>query len=156
LRDHGKKPEAIARYRASIAADSTSPDAHAELGALLVATRNHKDAAPELRTAVRLAPMDASAWYNLAFTLRETGQTAEAVEAYQRYITLKPTDPDPHYGLGLVLVSLGREDEALTEFRTYSALENRPTERRWLKKAHAEIARIESGHQRTRADDTKH
>lgn len=153
LRDHGKKPEAIARYRAAIAADSNAPDAHLELGALLVATRNHKDAAVELRTAVRLAPMEASAWYNLGFALRETGQAAEAVDAYQRYITLKPTDPDPHYGLGLALVSLGREDQALTEFRAYAALENRPTERRWLKKARAEIARIESTHQNSRATD---
>jgi tetratricopeptide (TPR) repeat protein len=144
LREHGRTDEAIARYRAAIAADANSAAAHIELGAVLVSVHRTKEAADELRTAVRLDPTAAPAWYNLAFALREIGQTSEAVNAYRRYITFKPHDPDPHYGLGRALVTLGRDEEALGAFRAYATLETRPTERRWLKKARAEIARIES------------
>jgi Flp pilus assembly protein TadD len=143
-RDHGHLEEAIAHYRSAIAADGKSVDAHAELGALLVSARRAPDAVDVLRTAVRLAPASPPAWYNLAFALRESGKPADAVDAYRRYITFRPKDPDPHFGLGRALVSLGRTDEALASFRRYTLLETRPTERQWLKKARAEIDRIES------------
>lgn len=144
LRDQGRTDDAVARYRAAVAANPKSAEARAELGTLLVSARRAKDAVEELRTAVRLAPAAAPAWYTLGFALRETGQAEEAVAAYRRYITFQPKDPDPHYGLGRALATLGRDDEALVAFRAYTVLEIRPTERRWLKKARAEIARIES------------
>ena len=98
-RDHGRVEDAITMYKAAIAADGKSAEAHAELGALLVSSRRVADAVDVLRTAVRLAPSSAAAWDNLAFALRESGQAENAVEAYRRYITFKPNDPDPHYGL---------------------------------------------------------
>gem|GEM_PF-5940546 len=143
LRQQGRTEEAIARYRAAINPGGNSAEAQAELGALLVSVRRPGDAVEVLRGAVRLAPAAPATWYNLAFALRETGQTEEAVKAYWRYITFKPKDPDPHYGLGRALESLGRDSEALNAFRWYLALETRPTERQWMKKARAEIARIE-------------
>lgn len=143
LREQGRTEDAIARFRAAAAADPKSAQARAELGALLASARQPKEAVEAARAAVRLAPADAPAWYTLAFALREMGQTEEAVAAYRRYITLKPKDPDPHYGLGRALVTLGRDDEAAAAFREYATLETRLTERRWLKKARAEIARIE-------------
>jgi tetratricopeptide (TPR) repeat protein len=143
LRDGGHADDAITRYRAAIASGDKSKDASAELGALLIAAKRNQDAVEPLRAAVAAAPAAADAWYKLAFALRETGQTAEAVDAYRRYITFKPKDPDPYYGLGRALVALGRDTEAWAAFHLYVSLEARPSEKRWLKKARAELARIE-------------
>lgn len=144
LREHGRTEEAIARYRAAIAAsDRGSAEAHAELGALLVSARRPGEAVPVLRDAVRLAPTAAQPWYHLGFALRQSGQSAESVAAYRRYITFRPKDPDPHYGLARAYVSLGKDQEALLAFRTYAMLETRPTERQWVKKARLEISRLE-------------
>ncbi|MES1171950.1 MAG: tetratricopeptide repeat protein, partial [Bacteroidota bacterium] len=60
-RDQGRSDEAVTQYRAAIAADGRSPEAHAELGTLLVSLRRNGDAVEELRTAVRLAPAAAPA-----------------------------------------------------------------------------------------------
>ncbi|HEY4188409.1 MAG TPA: tetratricopeptide repeat protein [Polyangia bacterium] len=113
-------------------------------GGRLIAAHKYPEAIEALRTAVKLAPADAPAWYKLAFALRAAGQLPEATKAYRRYITLRPDDPDPYYSLGQVLVASGRQEEALTVFRTYVKTEHRKTETRWLAKARAEIARIES------------
>lgn len=152
LRDHGKIDEAVARYRAASAADAKAAEPHVELGALLVEVHRNREAVEELRAGVRLNPLAEAGWYHLGFALRETGQTEEAVKAYRRYITLKPKDPDPRYGLGRALATLKRDDEALTAFRAYVTLEVRPTEKRWLKKARAEIARLEGGQEPGTAD----
>lgn len=143
LRDQGRGEDALGRLQAAIAANPKSVEAHTELGHGLVAGRRTRDAIAPLQTAVKLAPATATAWYDLAFALREDGQTAAAVDAYRRYITLRPEDPDAHYGLGRTLTLLGRNDEALTAFRTYTAMEKRTTERRWVRKAEEEIARLE-------------
>lgn len=145
LREHGRTEEAIARYRAAIAGgDQGSPEAYAELGALLVSARRPGEAVEVLRGAVRLAPTAAPSWYHLGFALRQSGQPAESVAAYRRYITFRPKDPDPHYGLARAYASLGKDQEALLAFRTYAMLETRPTERQWVKKARLEISRLES------------
>jgi tetratricopeptide (TPR) repeat protein len=144
LRDQGRAEDALARLQAAAAADPQSVEAQAELGHSLVSARRTRDAIAPLQRAVKLAPATAAAWYDLAFALREDGQTAAAVDAYRRYVTLRPDDPDAHYGLGRTLAILGRNDEALAAFRAYTALERRPTERRWLRKAQAEITRLEA------------
>lgn len=113
-------------------------------GARLIAAHQYAGAIAALQTAVKDAPVDAKAWYDLAFALRESGQLAEAAKAYERYITLKPDDPDPYYGLGQVLLALDRPEDALTVFRAYVKLEHRKTEQRWVTKAREEIIRIEA------------
>lgn len=143
LSEQGRTDQAIRQLQDLATADPKAAEVHAELGHVLVAARRAKEAIAPLQTAVRLAPAAAPTWYDLAFALREAGQTGAAVDAYRRYITLRPQDPDPHYGLGRTLAMLGRNDEALAAFRAYTALEKRPTERRWVKKAEAEIARLE-------------
>jgi Flp pilus assembly protein TadD len=143
LRDQGRPDDALSRLQAAVAADPRSVEAHAELGHGLVSARRTREAIAPLQTAVKLAPATATAWYDLAFALREDGKTAAAVNAYRRYVTLRPDDPDAHYGLGRTLALLGRNDEALAAFRTYTAMERRPTERRWVRKAEDEITRLE-------------
>jgi cytochrome c-type biogenesis protein CcmH/NrfG len=118
----------------------------AGIGAQLVAAHKYPEAVEATKSAVAADPADAQAWYDLAFSLRQSGQTAAAVDAYRRYITLRPKDPDPYYGLGRALATLKQDDAALTALRAYVKLETRPEERRWINKARAEITRIEAAH----------
>jgi tetratricopeptide (TPR) repeat protein len=115
-----------------------------EKAAQLLAHRNFPEAANDLRSGIKDAPADAAAWYKLAFALRESNQPEEAAKAYRRYITLKPDDPDPYYGLGHVLLASGHPDEALVAFRAYVKLAPANSESKWVSKARAEIAHLES------------
>jgi cytochrome c-type biogenesis protein CcmH/NrfG len=117
--------------------------AHEKAGQL-IATHNYPEAANDLRAGIKDAPADAAAWYKLAFALRESNQPEEAAKAYRRYITLKPDDPDPYYGLGHVLLASGHPDEALVAFRAYVKLAPVNSDSRWVGKARAEIAHLES------------
>ena len=142
--------ERIAKLESEHAATAATPSAAApaakahEKAGQLIATRNYPEAANDLRAGIKGAPADAAAWYKLAFALRESNQPEEAAKAYRRYITLKPDDPDPYYGLGHVLLASGHPDEALVAFRAYVKLAPVNSESRWVSKARAEIAHLES------------
>jgi cytochrome c-type biogenesis protein CcmH/NrfG len=136
---------ATADTRTSAPAEAAA--VHASLAGKLVSEHKFNEAIEELRTAVKLAPAGAEAWYKLAFALRQAGQPAEAVKAYRRYITLRPDDPDTFYTLGQVLLASGRPDEALLTLRAYVKTERRKTESRWVAKARAEIAKLEAARQ---------
>jgi cytochrome c-type biogenesis protein CcmH/NrfG len=110
----------------------------------LIAEHKYPEAADDLRASIKTTPADAAAWYKLAFALREANQPQEAAKAYRRYITLRPDDADPYYGLGHVLLASGHPDEALVAFRAYVKAAPAASEQRWLSKARAEIAHLES------------
>ena len=149
LRQQRHLTEAIAAYRHWLAEEPRGEvdaeavaQANAELGSLLVVTKDFPAAIVTLREAVRRKPADARSWYNLAFALRHQGQLDDAVGAFFRYVTFMPMDADPYYGLGLCLAKLGRGDEALAALRSYVKLEKRPTEQRWVAKARVELGRL--------------
>ena len=147
LRDQKHFPEAVAAYQKWLTTYAKAPDvlnakANAELGALLILSKDFSAAVSPLKIATRLTPALAAAWYNLGFALRQLGQLPEAAAAYLRYVTFKPTDPDPYYGLGQMLAALDRTDEALSAYRSYVNLETRGTEHHWVVKVQAEITRL--------------
>jgi arylsulfatase A-like enzyme/Tfp pilus assembly protein PilF len=75
------------------------------------------------RQAVRLAPTDADAHYNLAVTLQEAGRQEEAFEALSRAIQLDPRRPEAHNALGIALLARGDLENALDQFRTATSLD---------------------------------
>ena len=64
--------------RKSIALDSSSWEAHYELGVLLAAKRNYRNAAAELARASELAPQQAMPHYHLARVYDRLGDTERA------------------------------------------------------------------------------
>jgi len=150
-REHSAAPNAST---SGAAAAAPTTKAH-EKAAQLIATKNYPEAANDLRDGIKEAPADAAAWYKLAFALREANQPEEAAKAYRRYITLKPDDPDPYYGLGHVLLASGHPDEALVAFRAYVKLAPVNSESRWVSKARAEIANLESARRGSMAAGAK-
>ena len=156
----GQAREHIAKLeREHSAAKASAPGAPAakvhQQASQLIATKNYPEAANDLRAGIKEAPADAAAWYKLAFALRESNQPEEAAKAYRRYITLKPDDPDPYYGLGHVLLASGHPDEALVAFRAYVKLTPVNGESRWVSKARAEIAHLESAKRASMAAGAK-
>jgi tetratricopeptide (TPR) repeat protein len=139
LRDQGRIDDSIAKFKQAIAADPRLMPARAALGELLLKIRRDDEAIDVFKAAVEKNPGYALAWYDLAFALRARGKLPEAVDAYQRYIKLKPADPDPYYGLGRALQHLGRNADARRAYETYVAMEKRPSEKRWVESARAQL-----------------
>ena len=144
LRDRGRIDDAIAKFKKAIADDPQHSAARTGLGELLLKIRRDDEAIAAFRATVEKNPAYSLAWYDLAFALRVRGQHAAAVDAYEHYIKLKPGDPDPYYGLGRALQHLGRTADAKRAFETYVSLEKRPTERRWIESAEAQLRTLAS------------
>ncbi|HEY4394334.1 MAG TPA: tetratricopeptide repeat protein [Polyangia bacterium] len=139
LRDRGKIDEAIAKYQQAVAADPKHMPTRAALGELLLKVHRDDEAIEVFRAAIDKNPSFAPALYDLAFALRVRDRPAEAVDAYQRYLKLRPGDADAYYGLGRALQHLGRKTDARKAYQTYVSLEKRPTERRWVVAAQAQV-----------------
>jgi predicted Zn-dependent protease len=142
LRDSGQIDAALTKFAEAAALDPDLMVSRAAWGELLI--KVHRDAEA---VAVFRAALDRNAQHplivdELAFTLRETGKLADAVDAYRRYILLRPNDPDPYYGLARTLGRLGRGDDALRSYETYVSMEKRPSEGRFIANAQAEIAAL--------------
>jgi tetratricopeptide (TPR) repeat protein len=142
LRDHGHIDEAIAEFKQAIAADPRHLAARAALGELLLKIRRDDEAIEVFRAALDKNPGYPLAWYDLAFALRARGRAADAVDAYQHYIKLRPTDPDPYYGLARALQHLGRNADSRKAYQTYVAMEKRPSEKRWVDSAQAQLHQL--------------
>ncbi len=69
------------------------------------------------RLAIRLAPGEAQAWYNLGLLLAGQQRTTEAVDCYRQAILLKPGNAAAHNNLGLLLAANGRRIEAENCYR---------------------------------------
>jgi predicted Zn-dependent protease len=144
LRDGGQIETALKKFAEAAAVDPDLMLARAAWGELLIKIRRDPEAIIVFRAALARNPQYPLIWYELAFTLRETGQLADAIDAYRRYILLRPNDPDPYYGLARTLARLGHGDEALGAYRTYVSMEKRPTEGRWVAAAQTEIAGLKT------------
>jgi tetratricopeptide (TPR) repeat protein len=143
LRAKGDLAGAEAKYRDAIAHDATYEPAHNELGALLFDAKKVDEAIAEFQQAVKLAPADDVAWYNLAHALRKANQNAGAVAAYKKYITLHPENPDPYYGLAQCDAALGDNPGAVDALQKYLNLEKRPSEAKFVEKARAQLAQLQ-------------
>jgi len=142
LRDSGRIEQALQKFREVVALDPDLMAARAAWGELLIKIGRDEEAIGVFRAALQRNQQYPLIWYELAFTLRDTRRLAEAVDAYQRYIQLRPDDPDPYYGLGRSLQRLGRAAEARRAYETYLTLEKRPSERRFVASAEAEVAAL--------------
>jgi tetratricopeptide (TPR) repeat protein len=87
-------------------------------------------------------PDYANGLYSLGYAYRKSSKYDESAEAYTKYLKLRPDDAEAYYGLGRAQVGRGKQAEALAAFEKYVALEKRPTEKRWVEKARADIAEM--------------
>lgn len=119
--------DATTLYRHVLAENPESWMAHANLGLILGAAAETRDAGlAHLETAVRLRPERAELQFNFANALaRVAGRERDAEAAFQRALALRPGLPDVHNNLGLLyLNAFGDTGRAEEHFR--SALRARP------------------------------
>lgn len=118
--------EALAAYRQALALDPTLAAAHVNLGQLVHARANFRDAEMHYREALCIDPDDPVAAFNLGVVLEDTGRPAEAERAYKRALGIDPTFADVYYNLAVFYESRGRKREALRHLSAYKRLTRRP------------------------------
>jgi len=111
-------------WRAALAANSDSWQAHSNLGSFLFEQGHVDEAMAHFKRAVEIAPGYARAQYNLAGVLNEKGQVDEAIVHFKRAIEILPDYSMAHYQLGEIFRRRGQLSEAIAHFQR--AVEIRP------------------------------
>jgi DNA-binding transcriptional MerR regulator len=109
-------------YRRSIQIDDTFADAHLNLGRLLHAAGNVREALDEYRVARMIDGEDAVTHYNIGVASQDLGDFADAVEAYERAIELAPRFADARYNLSTLYEELGDTALAVQHLHAYRNL----------------------------------
>jgi len=87
------------------------------LGTVLSVQEKIDDAITYFRTALRINPNYADAWYNLGNTYGKSGQTALAIEAYQQALRVNPKYIEVWHNLGIAYGESGQTAAAIEAFR---------------------------------------
>src|SRR5262249_31787122 len=109
----GRYPGAESAYREALEIDPNLVVARVNLGFVLAAQHRLKAARAELVAGGGQAPEGAGAQYNLGVILQGLGETAGAVEAYQRAVAADPPFAEAWNNLGNALTTARRFDEAV-------------------------------------------
>ena len=142
LAQRGKSADATAAYESAVKADPEWLTAWDALCASLFAEGKYDDVIKKVTPLMQKHADWANGHYALAFAYRKTGKNAESADEYQRYLKLKPDDAEAYYGLGKAQAGVGKKEEAMAAFEKYVAMEKRPSEKRWVEKAKAELAEM--------------
>ncbi len=113
----GKVPEAIAAYRAAIAADPKLAQRHNNLANALMAAGQTEAAIESFRNALKLLPGSAAVEFNLGSVLANAGRVEEALVHLRRALELKPGDPDIENNFANALLAAGYAAEAAMMLR---------------------------------------
>jgi Flp pilus assembly protein TadD len=111
----GQLAEAAGHFQTSLQLQPKA-EIYSDLGFVMARLGNAEEARAAYQKALELDPNCASAHLNLAVTLVQAGQFAEAESHYRQALPGRPT-AETHNGLGYVLARQGRTDEAFAEFR---------------------------------------
>jgi tetratricopeptide (TPR) repeat protein/serine/threonine protein kinase len=111
LNQHNKVAEAEHELREAIRIQPNLAVLYVNLGALLCDRKHDYVAAiTAFQEALRLAPDEPRAHFNLGNALAAQGKVEEAEAAYRKAITLQPSWPDAHMKLA-ELLSVGKHDD---------------------------------------------
>lgn len=116
LEASGDREGALAARQATLVHHPLNAAAHRDLGLTLLSRRALPEASAHLAAAVRLDPRDALAQAAAGDVRRELGDTAGAIEAYQRALELQPRDAAVHNKLGIALALSGNSRAARAQF----------------------------------------
>lgn len=113
--------EAADRFRAAIAEDPESRNAHHDLGIALRSLGRPDEAVPSFRRSIALDPSNAEAYNNLALTLSALGRNEEALRVYEQGIKADPRHPGLRVNRALLLQNEGRLEDAVSDYRAFIA-----------------------------------
>jgi predicted TPR repeat methyltransferase len=109
----GDMKAGIELIRKSLALAPNYPDAHSNLGSILLVAEEHEQAEFHLREAVRLAPDASPPRVALGLLLRAREEFLESEQEFHTALKLDPNSAPAHHGLGRTLSSMSRHAEAL-------------------------------------------
>jgi tetratricopeptide (TPR) repeat protein len=114
----GRVPEAIADYRAVIAADPNYPEYHFDLANLLHRLGEDEEALIEYETVMRLSPPFPEIYYNRGDLYVETGRWDEAIADFDRVLELDPRYLDAYINRAGLYAALGQHQLAADDVCT--------------------------------------
>lgn len=115
---------AIEEYTEALRIRPVFPQAHCNLGMLLMADNKIDEAVEHIEKAIEIDPREALPYYALGQALMLQGRTDAAIEKFRKAVELDPHDPQARNDLGMALVSDDKMAEARAEFE--KALEINP------------------------------
>ena len=118
----GRPDEALARIKAMGIAAAHDPTALQVWAMLLRDSTQRIDALALIERAVRIAPGDPQAHFNLGVTLQEFGDLARAVLHYERALSLDPVHPGALNNLSDLCRRRGRPQEGWVLMQRYQTL----------------------------------
>lgn len=125
LEKRGFPDDAIAHYRAAIAARPDRPEPFSNLGELLARRGQTRDALALFERAVAIAPNYTPAHVNFANLLYSLGETERALRHYDAAMRIKPDSTDArtaraalHNNLALTAATAGNHEAAVRHFET--------------------------------------
>jgi tetratricopeptide (TPR) repeat protein len=107
----------IEAARRAVAADRTSPTAHAGLGYLLLRKGALDEALASFDEALRLNPRHHESQTGKGIVLARKGDLRRAEQVLKDALALNPDPVRTHFELGLIYEKLGDLDRALAEFK---------------------------------------
>ncbi len=112
-----RRDRGIEEYIASQRSNADRPEAHHNIGVILMELGRAPEAEPEFKKALELNPNFVPAAVTLADLYRGLGRDAEAEPVLRKLLARSPSAAAAHHSLGLWLVRAGRHEEALAEFK---------------------------------------
>jgi tetratricopeptide (TPR) repeat protein len=104
----GRLADAADTYRAVLTIDPTVPEAHFNLGNMLLLQGLQRAAIDSYRQAIELRADYAPAYTNLGLALQSHGLVHEAIASFQQVVRIAPKRADAHTNLGNALQAAGR------------------------------------------------
>jgi Flp pilus assembly protein TadD len=117
----GKKEEAAACFRESLALGCTTLRILTAMARTLTQFGYPADAAAVLKAAIDVVPTDARLWADLGAALEKSGEPSQAIRAYRRSIALSPNDPHAYNKLGLLYEARAESDSSIAVWREGAA-----------------------------------
>jgi Tfp pilus assembly protein PilF len=136
LNHEGNPKGAMDQYRQAIAINPGYPEAHANLGHVLLGANQFEAARPQLLLALHLKPDIAMAHTDLGTLNAYDGNYQQAIKHFSESLRLAPDDPDTRNNFCFVLLHVGRVDDAIVQCREALRLQpDYPTAQRNLENA---------------------
>lgn len=117
--DEQRLEEAEGAYRHALSLSGPDAEVCFNLGNVVYARGDRKQAARLFLEAVRLDEEYVEAWNNLGNVLAELGEWQEAIGTYRKALDVEPLYADAHFNLAEALNQSGEVDEARVHWRAY-------------------------------------
>ena len=116
---------ALEAFRAAVRLDPEHADYRFNLGSVLAATGNYREALRELEAVRTALPESTELANSLGILYVETSDAVKGEQEFRRAIRLAPLEESGYLNLAMLLERLGRKQEALNLLRGLLAVQPR-------------------------------